>query len=357
MPEEDIMCQSREEQRVLLVFMMDVTSGQISIQPIPQYPVINGSVTLSVTGITEKLHRYNWYKGPKKNDEYEILKYINSAKRPLSFGPLYNDRIIAFDNGSLQINNLQITDVVNYIVRIRGVNLSEKLQTILTVYEPVTKPKITASITQLKETDQLNLNCDTSAPAKITWTRNGAKLSGDNKTLSISSVKRGDAGEYRCEAWNLVSDPYPVTVAYGPDKAQIEGTLNVSPGSRITLTCSADSSPSPEYQWKLNGAVLREASSKYDINNAAPEDEGQYTCVLRNLETLRTAAAYVYVNVTAGNGIKKLDNNTEFVNYRFTLGHAFAIILGALVIIFGVVYLYWKIVRKRRNGKKKIGHI
>ncbi|XP_069597323.1 carcinoembryonic antigen-related cell adhesion molecule 16-like [Ranitomeya imitator] len=326
---------------VLLVFMMDVTSGQISIRPIPLYPVINGSVTLSVTGITEKLHRYNWYKGPNKNDEYEILKHINSAKRPLRFGPLYNDRFIAFDNGSLQINNLQITDVGNYIVRLRGVNLSEKLQVILTVYEPVTKPQITASITQPKETDQLNLNCDTSAAAKITWTRNGAKLSGDSKTLNISSVKRGDAGEYRCEAGNGISsstsDLYIVTVAYGPDKAQIESTLNVSPGSSITLTCSADSSPSPKYQWKRNGAVLAETSSRYDISNAAPEDEGLYTCVLRNPVTVRTAAAYVYVNVTAGNGIKKLDNNTEFVNYRFTLGHAFAIILGALVIIFGIV--------------------
>ncbi|XP_077112417.1 uncharacterized protein LOC143767782 [Ranitomeya variabilis] len=44
-----------------------------------------------------------------------------------------------------------------------------------------------------------------------------------------------------------------------------------------------------------------------------------------------------------------IGNGIEFVNYRFTLGHAFAIILGALVIIFGIVYLYWKIVRKRKN--------
>ncbi|XP_073426036.1 cell adhesion molecule CEACAM5-like [Dendrobates tinctorius] len=349
-------CRRREK---VLVFTMDATIGQISIQPIPQYPVFNGSVTLNVTGITEKLYRYNWYKGPNKNDEYEILKYVNSAKRPLSFGPLYNDRVIAFVNGSLQINNLQITDVGNYILRLRGVNLSVNLQMILTVYEPITKPKITASITQPKETDQLKLNCDTPAAAKIKWTRNGAgissgaKLSDDNKTLTISVIKRRDAGEYRCEAGNVISsstsDVYKVTVAYGPDKAHIEGTLNVSPGSPITLTCSADSSPSPEYQWKLNGSVLAETSNKYDISNAAPNDEGQYTCVLRNLVTLRTAAAYVYVNVTAGNAVKRVSGGTEFINYRFTVGHAFGIILGGLVIIFGIVYLYWKIVRKRRN--------
>ncbi|XP_073512029.1 cell adhesion molecule CEACAM6-like isoform X1 [Phyllobates terribilis] len=333
---------------VLLVLMMDVTSGQISIQLIPRYPVISGSVTLSLTGNTKQINRYYWYKGPNKNDDYEILKYSNNAKRPLNIGPLYNDRMIAFNNGSLQINNLQIKDVGNYILRLWGKNLAEVSHVILTVYEPVTKPKITASITQPKESDPLNLSCDTSVAAKITWTRNGAsisseaQLSRDNKTLTFSSVKRKESGEYQCEAGNVVgsstSDPHTVTVAYGPEKTHIEGKLNVMPGFPITLICSADSFPSPEYQWKLNGAVLAEKTSKYDISNAAPEDEGQYTCVVKNEVTLHTAAANVYVTVTA-----------EFINYTFILGLAFGLILGILVIIFGIVCLYWKIVRKRRN--------
>ncbi|XP_073512030.1 cell adhesion molecule CEACAM7-like isoform X2 [Phyllobates terribilis] len=292
---------------VLLVLMMDVTSGQISIQLIPRYPVISGSVTLSLTGNTKQINRYYWYKGPNKNDDYEILKYSNNAKRPLNIGPLYNDRMIAFNNGSLQINNLQIKDVGNYILRLWGKNLAEVSHVILTVYEPVTKPKITASITQPKESDPLNLSCDTSVAAKITWTRNGAsisseaQLSRDNKTLTFSSVKRKESGEYQCEAGNVVgsstSDPHTVTVAF-----------------------------------------LAEKTSKYDISNAAPEDEGQYTCVVKNEVTLHTAAANVYVTVTA-----------EFINYTFILGLAFGLILGILVIIFGIVCLYWKIVRKRRN--------
>ncbi|CAJ0928379.1 unnamed protein product [Ranitomeya imitator] len=164
--------------------------------------------------------------------------------------------------------------------------------------EPVTKPRITAPTAQPKENESFALTCNTVHATTIRWTRNGAsvpsgaKLSGDNKTLTFSNVKRGDAGEYRCEARNLVStnmsDPYTLTVAYGPDKAQIEGAAFVRPGSSITLTCSADSVPTPEYQWKRNSTDIQEKTSKYTISKAAPEDEGLYTCVVKNPVTLRT---------------------------------------------------------------------
>ncbi|XP_075183376.1 cell adhesion molecule CEACAM1-like [Anomaloglossus baeobatrachus] len=194
-------------------------------------------------------------------------------------------------------------------------DLSRKKKTLIEFHKftkAVAKPKITASIPQPKENDPFILTCDTSNGANISWTKRDinisseTKLSGDNKTLMFYSVRREDSGEYRCEAQNLVStstsDPYTVTVAYGPDKIQLEGAAFVRPGSSITLTCSADSFPTPEYQWKLNGSVLVEKTSKYSITNAVPQDEGHYTCAVRNPVTLRTATASVYVSVTAGNG-------------------------------------------------------
>ncbi|XP_075696959.1 cell adhesion molecule CEACAM8-like [Rhinoderma darwinii] len=321
-----------------------------NIQPIPQYPVINGSVTLSL-GIEELIFTASWYKGPNATTPYYILAYYPGPSPITIPGPLYNTRnFIVFSNGSLHIRDLQITDGGNYIAKILAVTQEDKINVTLTVYEPVTKPEITASITQPRENNMFTLTCDTSR-ATITWTRRGTSISSEtqlsenNRTLIFPSVQREDSGEYKCEAQNLVikefSEPYTVTVAYGPDKAVIEGPAYVRPGSSITLTCSADSFPPPEYQWKVNDTVLEEKTNKYDTSNAEIEDQGIYTCVVRNPVTLRTATAFVYVTAEF---IHEVNENSIGLG----LGLAFAIILG-VVLIIGSFCLYRKFVKKRRN--------
>ncbi|XP_066461767.1 carcinoembryonic antigen-related cell adhesion molecule 8-like [Eleutherodactylus coqui] len=335
---------------VLLGLAVDVTSGQGSIQLIPQYPVINGAVILRVTGITEEIVNFIWFKGPNRNSQYAILTYISGSSNPTITGPQYNPRITAFSNGSLRIKDLQIRDGGNYTVMIQTVMAAHNIFVYLTVYEPVTKPKITGSTTQPKENDTVTLTCDTSKATTIRWIRRSAgisseaKLSGDNKTLTII-VKRGDSGEYRCEAENLVSkessDPYRVSVAYGPDKARIQGELLVGLGSPITLTCSADSEPDPEYQWGFNGKVLEQKIYKYSISNATTENQGLYTCVVKNTVTLRNATVSVYVNVSAD--IISQDNGSS----PKIIGIIVAIVL-LLILIAATIYLF--IMHKRRKS-------
>ncbi|KAG9466006.1 hypothetical protein GDO78_017373, partial [Eleutherodactylus coqui] len=314
-------------------------------QLIPQHPVINGAVTLRVTGITEEIVSFTWFKGPNTNSQYVILTYIPGSRDPIVPDYLYNPRITAFSNGSLQIKDLQITDGGNYTVKMQTVITSRDIFVYLTVYETVTKPKITGPTTQPKENDTVTLTCDTSKATTIRWTRRGAhisseaKLSGDNKTLTLRALKRADSGEYRCEAENLVSkessDPYKVSVAYGPDKAQIQGEFLVGLGSSITLTCSADSEPDPEYQWRFNGKALAQKASKY-VGNAETKDQGLYMCVMRNPVTLRTATVSVYVNVSADT------ISEEYSHVGLALGLASAIILGVVLIIVESFCLYKK---------------
>ncbi|XP_073426891.1 cell adhesion molecule CEACAM21-like isoform X3 [Dendrobates tinctorius] len=208
---------------VLLILKMDVTSGQISILAIPQYLVISGSVTLNLTVTTEELEHVSWYKGPDKTPQYLILTYFPGNSPPILVpGLLYNDRISAFKNGSLHIKDLRVTDRGNYIAQIQMVSSAKDIVVTLTIYDPVTKPKIIASIKQPKESDPFTLTCNTSNDTTISWTKKAAnissetKLSEDNRTLMFSSIKREDSGEYRCEAQNIasndVSDPYTVTV-------------------------------------------------------------------------------------------------------------------------------------------------
>ncbi|XP_056399928.1 carcinoembryonic antigen-related cell adhesion molecule 5-like [Hyla sarda] len=334
---------------------MDATSGMISIQLIPQYPVINGSVTLSVTGITEDIVSFIWYKEPKPDPQYHILTYIPGSSNMAGPESSYNSRITAFNNGSLHVKDLQITDEGNYKVRIQTVKSAETMAVTLAVYEPVIWPKITASSPQPKENDPFNLTCATLHALMVTWTRRGtsinyeAELSGDNKTLTFSNIRREDSGEYQCEAQNLVSkassDPYAITVAYGPHEAQIEGPLFVRPGSPITLTCSADSFPSPEYQWKVNDTDLNESNNKLNVNNTTTENQGLYMCVVRNPVTARNATASVYVNVTS-----ELQTYEDLIIAAFKAGLSLVsvVVLGVASIIGGF-FLCKKLRTRRRD--------
>ncbi|XP_073426900.1 cell adhesion molecule CEACAM19-like [Dendrobates tinctorius] len=120
---------------VLLVLTMDVTSGQISIELIPQYPVRSGSVTLSVTGITDKVEIFHWYKGPDIRNQYQILISVPGYNHTLVPRPLYNDRISVFNNGSLHIKDLRVTDGGNYIVVVRTLKSTKDAYVTLAIYE------------------------------------------------------------------------------------------------------------------------------------------------------------------------------------------------------------------------------
>ncbi|XP_040271390.1 carcinoembryonic antigen-related cell adhesion molecule 2-like [Bufo bufo] len=335
---------------VLLGLVVDVTRGSWSIQPIPQYPAVRGSVILSLAVINEKVITAAWFKGTDTNTPNQILTYIAAGPYTIA-SALHSPRFSAFNNGSLHITDLLLTDQGDYTAKVQTEKTLTDVRVTLTVHEPVTKPKITASTPQPKENEPVTLTCVTSHAVTITWTRrgtsisSGAKLSGDNETLTFSSITRGDSGEYQCGAQNLVSkdvsDPHAVSVLYGPSEARIEGEVFVRPGSFITLTCSADSYPPPEFQWKVNDTDTGAKTSKYGVSNAETEDQGLYTCVVRNPATLRTATAAVYVNVTA-----------EFIPPRIhaslglILGLAFAIILA---VIIGSVFIHSKFMRKKLN--------
>ncbi|XP_069804637.1 uncharacterized protein [Dendropsophus ebraccatus] len=107
-----------------------------SIQLIPQYPVINGSVTLSLTGITEDIKDVTWYKGPNASSQYQILTYF-PGNFHLVPGPLYNPKITVLNSRLLQIKDLLITDGGDYILRIDTVTSAQDMNVTLTVYESI----------------------------------------------------------------------------------------------------------------------------------------------------------------------------------------------------------------------------
>ncbi|XP_077312905.1 cell adhesion molecule CEACAM1-like isoform X2 [Lithobates pipiens] len=298
---------------VLLCVIVNVSSGMTSIQLTPQYPVIQGSVTLNVAWITGRVQRFIWYKGPNTNPEYQILRYIRSSTAQMIPGPLFKSKMAAFSNGSLQISNLNITDEGHYTVRIQTNNQSD-ISVYLTIFDMVIKPTITASTSLPKENDTVTLTCTSTNAERIVWSRIpfGATLSPNNRTISFPRINRINSGDYQCEAENPVSkrtsDPYTLTVTYGPENVKIIGTSLKN--SAILLTCSADSVPRPTYQW-FNGKNVSALENTVHIDGAKLGKKSIYTCVVSNTVTRHTATASLYMEAdnattlcqTSGSGL------------------------------------------------------
>uniref|UniRef100_A0A8C3FIP3 Ig-like domain-containing protein n=1 Tax=Chrysemys picta bellii TaxID=8478 RepID=A0A8C3FIP3_CHRPI len=179
--------------------------------------------------------------------------------------------------------------------------------------EILPKPTVTPGQIQVLENWTFTLTCNGSPSANtVLWLRDEVSLapserlvlSSGNRTLKVLGVTRGDAGAYQCEVGNPVitnrSEPSTVTLAYGPDSAQIDppGSIALTLGSLLNLTCVADSVPALSYRWVLNGTDTKETGSSLTFNLTTWAQQGTYECRAHNPVTGRTAWASVAVWVT-----------------------------------------------------------
>eukprot|EP00079_Xenopus_tropicalis_P037220 XP_017950991.1 PREDICTED: carcinoembryonic antigen-related cell adhesion molecule 8-like [Xenopus tropicalis] len=290
---------------VSLSAWMDGAHG-IGVQLIPQYPVVSQSVTLSVTGVTGTIRQFSWYKGSSADTNNQIFSVIPSANS-VTKGPQYFPRANWLPNGSLQISGLVPTDQGNYTVLMYTAESTTQDTVSLPVYEPVSSSGISTDNKEPQENQPVTLTCSANNAEQILWSKNGVPLppgltlSADNRTLTFPRISRSDTGQYRCEASNavskIISDPYTLTVNYGPENLKIKGTLQVTSGYSTSLECSADSVPAPTYQWKFNGTNLESQTNTLYIQQATPESAGNYTCIGTNSVTKLSRETSVYVSV------------------------------------------------------------
>eukprot|EP00079_Xenopus_tropicalis_P037219 XP_017950990.1 PREDICTED: carcinoembryonic antigen-related cell adhesion molecule 1-like isoform X1 [Xenopus tropicalis] len=337
---------------VSLSAWMDGAHG-IGVQLIPQYPVVSQSVTLSVTGVTGTIRQFDWFKGSSadtKNQIFSVIPPLNTVTE----GPQYFPRANWFPNGSLQISGLVPTDQGNYTVLIQTAESVTQATVSLPVYEPVTASGISTDNKEPQENQPVTLTCSANNAEQILWSKNGVPLppgltlSADNRTLTFPRISRSDTGQYRCEASNavskIISDPYTLTVNYGPENLKITGTLQVTSGYSTSLECSADSVPAPTYQWKFNGTNLESQTNTLYIQQATPESAGNYTCIGTNSVTKLSQETSVYVSV---NDYNPSDNP---IGPGPIAGIAIAIIL-VIALVAALIFLLG--IRRRHSSSKQ----
>ncbi|KAG8569634.1 hypothetical protein GDO81_014494 [Engystomops pustulosus] len=293
---------------------VDGTSAEADIQLIPKYPTFNGSITMNVTGISENILTFSWFKGPRTSVSFRILSYSLGYSPPLTPGILYSPRITAYDNGSLQIKDLKMTDAGEYIVRIYTMSsLTMDISANLNVYETVRKPIIASSHCPVQEGDLFVLVCVTSNAEKITWSRQNksfpmdATISADSSTVTFHHIKHGDAGGYQCEAENLVSkessDIFNVLYITGPSSSGLNPTViaAIVCGTLLAIALIGCGSyllyqrhilPLREAQKNPCRSDKTDGVNKKDISNKI--DGPVWTCVL---PPSKHEAAEVYENV------------------------------------------------------------
>nr|XP_029497698.1 carcinoembryonic antigen-related cell adhesion molecule 5-like [Oncorhynchus nerka] len=172
---------------------------------------------------------------------------------------------------------------------------------ILTVVEPVTMTMVKAMGSQPILNQTFSLTCETTGTIySIQWMRNSWPLYADNRihfsidnnTLTFNSVQHSDKGDYKCSAYNTLSNmtstEYRLIVNYGPERPVIMSPDIAMTGHIVTFNCSASSQPPSQFSWFFNGSQVA-AGSVYKTGPLTLANHGEYTCVAFNNITGRNS--------------------------------------------------------------------
>uniref|UniRef100_H2ZT06 Ig-like domain-containing protein n=1 Tax=Latimeria chalumnae TaxID=7897 RepID=H2ZT06_LATCH len=277
------------------------------------------SVTLSFSTSGSPLLIY-WYRGVTTEQQNLIVTWVPSSYSWTN-GPQYTGRESAYSTGYLTIRNVVSSDAGHYKLKVKFSDGS----THTTMFELQVKKELQEASAGVNDSNPLEGGSVTmtfnvqGTPDTILWYKdqkpllistdtrsvraeNRIRLSSDNKTLTISSVSRTDSGIYQGEASNPFStsrsEELKIDISYGPDTPII--TLESNPvlvGSKVTLNCTAASSPAPNYEWNFNDNK-KSTGQFLTIPVVSISDAGTYTCLAFNNRTNLRSRKHLELKVT-----------------------------------------------------------
>ncbi|XP_073763940.1 B-cell receptor CD22-like isoform X2 [Danio rerio] len=145
---------------------------------------------------------------------------------------------------------------------------------------------------RVTEGDSVRLTCRSSCKLTDTptfiWYRNSQRLTerrDRSNELLLQSVRREDAGRYRCAVHEhtLTSPEVYLNVMYSPKSVSvsISGSAVIMEGDSVTLSCSSDSNPPAEINW-FKGIEYVKYGRIFNISKISSDNGGEYKCRARN---------------------------------------------------------------------------
>ncbi|XP_005999206.3 carcinoembryonic antigen-related cell adhesion molecule 1-like [Latimeria chalumnae] len=360
---------------LLQAFFQSFFPPGVSAQTAVLNPVKVGvDVTLLVnTTVSGTIVTFSWYRGTEVNDPDRILTFTLFPNPTQDNGTQFTGREEPLNDGSLRIRNVSTRDSGSYTISITTNPGGTKTgTTLLQVYEVLQNTTISFNNSSpVTENGTVVMTYGGKGTVdKILWYKDNKllpasvnkrsvsdgdriQLSSDNETLTISNVSRTDSGIYQCEASNPVStsrsDEITLEVSFGPDTPTIILTSNpVLVGSKVTLNCTAASSPAPKYEWLVN-QTEKGTEQLLVIESVSFSDAGTYTCWASNSITNLRSMKQIELQVTEAS----LGDPSGGLTGGQIAGIVIGVILGVILIAVCVFFL---VKAKSTNGLKSDPH-
>ncbi len=199
--------------------------------------------------------------------------------------------IILSRANQLKLNNIQVSDLGDYVVTIKnatGEITSKKIQVAAAVAPTIdTDLPASQSISEnATVTLEITLSSGTGLPSPTyQWKKDGLEIPGATSSTYSTLFVRGDSGNYLCvvtnKAGTVSSTTNTILVTYGPEitSQPTPATQTVSEGGAVVYEVVASGAPAPTYQWKKDGVSIGgETSSVLVLSSLTTSDSGSYTC-------------------------------------------------------------------------------
>ncbi|XP_038155557.1 hepatic and glial cell adhesion molecule a [Cyprinodon tularosa] len=213
-----------------LLLLLHFTGKALGVNVTSQTQVVRGTVgreALLSVSYSSRSSDKPVIKWQVKKDKVKPVTVVQSIGTEIigNLRPEYRNRILVFENGSLQLQRLQLSDEGMYEVEISITDdtFTGEHYIELTVDVPVTKPYIQMMASSVLEySEHFNLHCshDNGTKPIYSWLKGGKVLtndtrlllSHDQKVLTISRVLMSDDDIYACTVENPISSMKSIPV-------------------------------------------------------------------------------------------------------------------------------------------------